>query len=235
VTPERGLDIKSRIDQGFDQFSLDEAKGGFRRHDIPACPPGFSMLEQEFAEAYFNEKGEKCVASHQGRRRRDASEAKDLGVDFEALGQRVVMRNEAFEKAYCDAREVLYSRGKKVGSPLLGPDYLRYCSVDGLLFNDHDVLKEAWDEKLADEILMALADGEFLPKCCPEGILLWLQYAAATRHNLQILVEQQTAARKLDSRTFTALAPELKQATEFRRQSRQSQLDHAAMHACRSA
>ena len=82
------------------------------------------------------------------------------------------MRSEVYEKAYCDAREALYNRGKKVGSPLLGPDYIRHCAVDGLLLNDRDVLKEAWDERLADEILVELAGSESLPNYCSEGTLL---------------------------------------------------------------
>ena len=140
------------------------------------------------------------------------------------------MKNESYEKAYCDAREVLSNRGKEVGCPLLGSDYIRQCSVDGVLLNDHEVLKEAWDESLAVEIFLEFADRESLPNCCPEGTLLWLQYAVATRHNLQILIEQQIAARKLESAPLGELVPELKQAAEFRRRTRQSQLDHAATH-----
>ena len=141
------------------------------------------------------------------------------------------MRNEAYEKAYCDAREALYNRGKKVGAPLLGPSGIRRCAVDGLLFNDYDVLKEAWDESLADEILRELAGPEAQPSCCPEGKLLWLQYCDATRQNLEILIEQQTAARQLGSATLATIAPLLKQVAEFRRKVRRSQLSHAATHA----
>src|SRR4030095_3415920 len=140
------------------------------------------------------------------------------------------MRNEAYEKAYCDARETLYNRGKKVSAPWLGPDYIRHCTVDGRLLNDFDVLKEAWGERLADEILMEFADAKSLPKCCPEGTLLWLQYATATKQNLQALIEEQIAARTLDSARLAELAPVLKQVTEFRRQARRFQLDHAARH-----
>jgi hypothetical protein len=118
---------------------------------------------------------------------------------------------------------------------LLGSDYIRHCSVDGVLLNDHDVLKEAWDKRLAVEIFLELADRESLLNCCPEGTLLWLQYAAATRHNLQILIEQQITVRKLESAPLGELTPELKQATEFRRRTRRSQLDHAATHSCCAA
>ena len=139
------------------------------------------------------------------------------------------MRNEAYERAYCDAREVLYNRGKKVCGPHHGLG-IRYCRVDGLPLTDRELLIEAWGERLADEILAELARSESLPNCCPEGNRLWLQYAAATKHNLQILIEQQITARKLDSATLTELALVLKSATELRRQSRRAQFDHAETH-----
>src|SRR5216684_1742049 len=52
-----------------------------------------------------------------------------------------VMRNEAYEKAYCDAREVLYNRGKKVGGPQRAVD-VRYCPVDGLPLTDRELLMD---------------------------------------------------------------------------------------------
>jgi hypothetical protein len=140
------------------------------------------------------------------------------------------MKNEAYEKAYCDAREALYNRGKRVSTPQVGPDSIRYCVVEGSALGDHSVLKEAWDNSLADEILLELAKSESLPDCCPEGTLLWLQYANTTRRNLEILIAQQLATQKLDLTAFAELAPVLSWATEFRRQTRRSQLDHAASH-----
>jgi hypothetical protein len=58
-----------------------------------------------------------------------------------------------YQEDYWQAREVIYRRDKKVGKPVLCPDGLRYCLVDGSLLTDHDVLKEAWGVDLADEIL----------------------------------------------------------------------------------
>jgi len=140
------------------------------------------------------------------------------------------MKNEAYEKAYCAAREALYNRGKKVGRPQRAVG-VRYCPVDGLPLSDRELLIEAWGERLTDEILVELADSESLPNCCPEGNLLWLRYASANRHTLQILIEQQIATGKLDFKTLAELPPLLKRATEFRRKTRRSQLDHAATHA----
>jgi hypothetical protein len=60
---------------------------------------------------------------------------------------------QQYEKAYLDAREVLYFRGKKVAKPTVGEDGFRYCPVDGFLLTDRGVFKEAWGDQLADEIL----------------------------------------------------------------------------------
>ena len=57
MTPERQAEIKSRIDQRFDQFSLDEARKVVSGEMTSRLAhPSFSILEQEFAEEYFNEK-----------------------------------------------------------------------------------------------------------------------------------------------------------------------------------
>ena len=107
-----------------------------------------------------------------------------------------VMRHEEYEKAYSEAREVLYHRGRQVGAPRLGADSIRHCTVDGLLLNDRGVLKEAWGERLADEIHAALQGSSLAVIRYQQGNLFWLQYTAATRHNLKILGEQQMAALK---------------------------------------
>jgi len=70
VTPERGLEIKSRIDQGFDQFSLDEARKVVSGDmTFRLAHPGLSMLEHEFAEAYFNEKRDNLRCEMRGEKR----------------------------------------------------------------------------------------------------------------------------------------------------------------------
>jgi hypothetical protein len=128
------------------------------------------------------------------------------------------MRNQEYEDSYSNAREVLYTRGKKIGGPLRGQDGLRYCPVDGFLLTDRDLLKEAWGESLADEILAELAQSDSLPRCCPEGNRLWEQYSRSTRCNLQILIERQIAASKQDCPALTQLVPLLRQAAESRQQ-----------------
>jgi hypothetical protein len=140
------------------------------------------------------------------------------------------MKNEEYEKAYYDAREILHNRGKKIGCPAFGLDLVRSCAVDGILVNDLDLLKDAWGERLVREILAELSESDSPPNCCPEGNRLWQEYSAVGRLNLDILIKQQTAASKNDSATVTKLAPALHQAAEVRLRHRRSLLEHAAAH-----
>ncbi len=78
------------------------------------------------------------------------------------------MHNEEYEMAYKEAREALYRRGKRVGGPLFGPGCIRHCSIDGFPLSDRDLLKEAWGESLADEIIAELRESDSLC-CCVEG------------------------------------------------------------------
>jgi len=140
------------------------------------------------------------------------------------------MKKQGYEKAYCDAREVLYNRGKKVGGPQRGSVGIRYCSVDGLPLTDRDLMIEAWGESLADEILVELAERDSPQTCCPQAGRLWRQYSDVTKRNLNMLIQQHVAASRHDSGTLTQLAPLLQQAAECRWQIRRSLLDHAATH-----
>ena len=149
---------------------------------------------------------------------------------FEFFGAYVI-KNEEYEKAYSDAREVLYNRGKKISRPLCGACGVRHCLVDGFPLTDRELLKEAWGESLADEILVELAESNSVPDCCQEGNRLWHEYSSSTRLNLKILIAKELAASKQDDATIAQLASRLLQAVESRRQSRRCVLDHEAMHA----
>jgi len=63
------------------------------------------------------------------------------------------MKNDVFEQAYYEARSVLHRRGKIVERPVYGSDGIRYCRVDGRPLTDRELLKDAWGEGLAEEIL----------------------------------------------------------------------------------
>jgi len=59
-----------------------------------------------------------------------------------------------YERAYNEARAVLHRRGKMVGYPTIGAGGVRKCLVDGLLMSDRELLREAWGDCLAAEILL---------------------------------------------------------------------------------
>jgi len=63
------------------------------------------------------------------------------------------MRNDAYEKAYYEARAVLHRRGKILEMPTFGRDGVRYCRVDGMPLTDRELFEDAWGEGLAEEIL----------------------------------------------------------------------------------
>jgi len=63
------------------------------------------------------------------------------------------MTNDAYEHAYSEARAALHRRGKLVESPTIGSDGIRHCRVNGLPLTDRELFKDAWGERLAEEIL----------------------------------------------------------------------------------
>ena len=64
---------------------------------------------------------------------------------------------EEYEQAYREARAVLHRRGKKIEAPYEGPDGLRYCRVDGRPLSDRELFREAWDDRIADELLASIS------------------------------------------------------------------------------
>jgi hypothetical protein len=129
-----------------------------------------------------------------------------------------------YEIAYRDAREVLHHRDKNVGKPIYNPDGLRYCVVDGLLFSDREVFKEAWGTKLADELLREWSTSDSLN--CFECNRLWHEYLDAARGYLQIFRQQ--------NRALVEEWPASAKAAERRQGARQSLRDHTAIHRLRT-
>ena len=141
------------------------------------------------------------------------------------------MRSDDYEKAYRDAREVLYLRGKKIGRQIYSQDGLRYCLVGGLPLTDREVFKEAWSEATADEILHDLAECiSPYSHGCRECDKLWEKYELATAGYLEIFTIHRTAADKQDSTALAERHSLLDRAAEMRRAARKSVRDHRAAH-----
>lgn len=138
---------------------------------------------------------------------------------------------QQYEKAYFDAREVLYFRGKKVAKPTFGGDGLRYCPVDGSPLTDRGVFKEAWGDQLAEEILHELAESDYFDNCCRECDRIWLEFTDATQRYIEIFTQLQRAANRDDSASLAVLDLLLKDAAKGRQSARQNVRRHAATHA----
>jgi hypothetical protein len=146
------------------------------------------------------------------------------------------MIDKELEKVYSEARHVLYRRGKKLGKPRAGCDGLRYCPVDGVLLTDHQLLEDAWGEKLAVEILGDIGANHSAPHGCAECEQLWREYSNATRLYLRIFIDRQIfATTAQDSAELERLAPILRQAAENRQSARRSVWEHGAHHVPQAA
>src|SRR5215831_12872449 len=99
----------------------------------------------------------------------------------------ISMATQEFDEVYFEAREVLYRRGTVVGKPAIGDDGVRRCPINGVWLIDRDLLKEAWGERLTDEILADFAE---IPSCCAAFEHLWHAYTLATRHYLRVFADQ---------------------------------------------
>ena len=65
--------------------------------------------------------------------------------------------NEEYELAYREARAVLHRRGKKIEAPYADENGLRFCRVDGRSLSDRELFREAWDDRIADELLASVS------------------------------------------------------------------------------
>jgi hypothetical protein len=141
-----------------------------------------------------------------------------------------IVTKQEFDEVYCEAREALYRRGKLLGKPAICKDGVRRCPVNGVLLIDRDLLKEAWDEPLADEILADLNESETTPVCCVEFERLWHDYILATRRYLRVFAEQQVLLTE-----HARLAPILAEASQTRGRLRQAVREHGAAHRTNAA
>ena len=64
---------------------------------------------------------------------------------------------EEYELAYREARAVLHRRGKKIEAPFADENGLRRCRVDGHALSDWEIFREAWDDRIADELLASVS------------------------------------------------------------------------------
>jgi hypothetical protein len=125
----------------------------------------------------------------------------------------VAMENE-YEKAYRDALNVLFLRGRQVGRPQCDASGTRRCLVDRVSLTDLEVLREAWGELLARDILR---EREALENACSECDRLWGRYA-------DLMGSYLTAIRNKLSED------EGGKVQETRYQAKRAVLDHLATH-----
>ena len=67
------------------------------------------------------------------------------------------MKTTEYELAYREARAVLHRRGKEIETPFADEHGLRCCRVDGRPLGDREIFREAWDDRIADELLASVS------------------------------------------------------------------------------
>ncbi len=126
------------------------------------------------------------------------------------------MTQEEYGKAYIEARDVLYRRGKVVGKPQFTATG-RVCPIDGNPLSDLGLFREAWGEALAHELTIntyvSIIAEAVLPNCCDK---LWRECLAAKRELLGLIKQRRE--------------DQLQAASEKSRKTRVALLAHAAMH-----
>jgi hypothetical protein len=143
-----------------------------------------------------------------------------------------IVTKQEFDEVYFQAREVLYRRGTVVGRPTICKDGARRCPVNGASLIDRDLLKEAWGERLTDEILAELAESETIPVCCVEFERLWHAYTLATRRYLRVFADQQISRYPSEQARLT---PMLREASKTRSRLRQAVREHGTAHRTNAA
>ena len=126
------------------------------------------------------------------------------------------MTQEEYGKAYIEARDVLYRRGKVVGKPQVTATG-RVCPIDGNPLSDLGLFREAWGEALAHELTIntyvSIIAEAVLPNCCDK---LWRECLVAKRELLGLIKQRRE--------------DQLQAASEISRKTRVALLAHAAMH-----
>lgn len=130
------------------------------------------------------------------------------------------MATEGYEKAYSDALDALYRRGKKVGKQARSHDGLRYRRIDHVPLGDRGILIEAWGESLADEIIRE--QHEFVGRGCRECDRLWERYYDMLKRYL-VIFHQKRQEKPQDSSLVG-------RAMDIRNRERKAVLDHTATH-----
>ena len=126
------------------------------------------------------------------------------------------MTQEEYGRAYLEARDVLYRRGKVVGKPQLTATG-RVCPIDGNPLSDLGLFREAWGgavaQKLTISTYVSIITEAVLPNCCDK---LWRECLAAKRDLLALIKQHRE--------------DQLQAASEISRKTRVALLAHAAMH-----
>ena len=114
------------------------------------------------------------------------------------------MTQEEYGKAYIEARDVLYRRGKVVGKPQVTATG-RLCPIDGNPLSDLGLFREAWGEALAHELTIntyvSIIAEAVLPNCCDK---LWKECLAAKRELLGSIKQRRSTPGRLGKKSENA-------------------------------
>ena len=130
------------------------------------------------------------------------------------------MADEGYERAYRDALAVLYLRGKVIGKSAYSKDGIRCCDIDRTPLTDREILKEAWGEGLANEII-----GErngLVAEGCRECERLWERYADMMSRYLAIIRQEPPRGAGIDQLSRRVM--------DIRDSARKAVLDHIGGH-----
>ena len=111
--------------------------------------------------------------------------------------------DERYERVYCEARDVLFRRGKRLGQPRVASDSIRRCAVSGVPLTDLEVFIEAWGQELADEIVRPTLTSCCKTENCQECQRLWQEYWVVAERYSGLLKADLTARDVHDASALT--------------------------------